>query len=100
MFMKASAQKKQRRLAREACESECLDTIPWEQVSITAVFFHKQNRTRDPDNAIASLKSAFDGLVDAGLVSNDDWTRMIREPPEFKIDKMFPRVELHIVRLK
>ncbi|MHC4302285.1 MAG: hypothetical protein ACYS7Y_33920, partial [Planctomycetota bacterium] len=57
-------------------------------------------RTRDPDNANASLKAAYDGIVDAGLVKDDDWYTMKRLPPIQKIDYDCPRVELKIVHAK
>ncbi len=98
-FMKASATKKYRRLAREAAEEETIDSRPWGRVAVQSTFFHKQKRRRDEDNAKASLKAAFDGIVDSGLVKDDDAKHMTHEPLVFLIDKSHPRVELTIKRL-
>lgn len=98
-FMKAAASKKYRRLAKEAVQSEEVSTAPWGACSVKAVFYHKQDRRRDPDNYTGSLKAAYDGVVDAGLVTDDDYKHMQREQPCFNIDKTNPRVELEIRRL-
>ncbi len=57
-------------------------------------FFFAQNRKRDRDNLLASLKSSFDGLADGGLIVND--SAMTYLPVVVAIDKANPRVELHI----
>jgi len=98
-MMKAAASKRYRRLACEAVEAEGIDTCPWPQVLVEAAFFHKTNRTRDQDNAMGALKAAYDGIVDAGLVVNDDYEHMKRGSPTFGIDRDFPRVVLTIQRL-
>lgn len=67
---------------------------PFQRLTITPVFFYGVNRRRDGDNALASLKAAFDGLVSAKLVSDDSFIRY--KPVEFRIDKDKPRVELRI----
>lgn len=66
--------------------------LMWEKASYTARFYFRDARRRDADNAIASLKSALDGVADAGLVINDSvlWP----ERPEFHTDKENPRVEI------
>lgn len=97
-FMKAAAIKRYRQLAKEAIEAECIETRPWREVSVQAMFFFGTNRRRDQDNAMGSLKAAYDGIVDAGLVIDDDYEHMKRKPPIFQIDHNFPRVELTITR--
>lgn len=42
-----------------------------------ATFYFRVKRTRDADNLLASLKAAFDGLADAGLVRNDSELRHV-----------------------
>ena len=98
-MMKASASKRYRRLACEAVEAEQIETFPWSACSVKAEFFHKTKRRRDEDNAIGSLKAAYDGIVDAGLVPDDDYAHMRREPPDFEIDRNWPRVVLSITRV-
>jgi len=95
-FAKAGTIKKYRRLAREAVDAERIETAPWSRVTIEAKFYFKHNRRRDPDNAIGSLKAAYDGIVDSGLVADDDYRHMVRLPPIFMVDHKHPRVELAI----
>ncbi len=97
-MMKAAASKRYRRLACEAVEAEDVETAPWGLCGVKAAFYHKTGRTRDQDNAMGALKAAYDGVVDAGLVKNDDYAHMKRESPVFAIDKEYPRVILTITR--
>jgi len=60
-------------------------------------FFFAQNRKRDRDNLLASLKSSFDGLADGGLIVND--SAMTYLPVVVAIDRTNPRVELHITEI-
>ena len=98
-IMKNSAAKKYRRLAKEAVESENVESAPWEVVGVKAIFHFPTKRKRDQDNFMASLKSAYDGIVDSGLIGNDDYDHMKRESPEFLLDKTSPRVILEITRI-
>lgn len=99
-MMKAAAIKKYRHLACEAVEAERIESLPWGIVSVTASFFYKTKRRRDQDNAMASLKAAHDGIVDAGVVMDDDYEHMRRDVPTFSYDKEYPRVTLTITRIK
>ena len=99
-FAKAAAVKRYRRIAKEAVDEECIETMPWQHVTVQAAFFHATNRRRDQDNAMGSLKSAYDGIVDSGLVQDDDYKHMERGVPTFDIDARAPRVELTITRQK
>ncbi len=97
-MLKASAIKRYRALACLAVENECVETMPWEKVAVQAEFFHKDKRKRDEDNSMGSLKAAYDGIVDSGLVEDDDYEHMQRSSPVFSVDKKHPRVELTITR--
>jgi hypothetical protein len=99
-MMKASAIKRYRRLAREAVEAENVASAPWRVVGVQAEFHYQIQRKRDEDNAVGALKSAYDGIVDSGLVSNDDYEHMHREIPKFIIDKTEPCVILTITRIE
>lgn len=68
---RAVAAKRYKSLAADAVNAQRLETIPWPAASLTIAFYHPQKRRRDPDNALASLKAAIDGLVVAGLVPDD-----------------------------
>ncbi len=99
-FAKAAAIKKYRGLAKEAVEDEQIETMPWKKVTVEAAFYFDRRGRHDPDNANGSLKSSYDGMVDAGLVYDDDYEHMTRLPPIFLMDRKNPRVELLIVRVK
>lgn len=43
----------------------------WRRAQVLAVFFLPDGRVRDPDNLMACLKPAWDGLVDAGILADD-----------------------------
>jgi Holliday junction resolvase RusA-like endonuclease len=97
-ILKATSTKKYRRQAREAVEAERVDTAPWTAVSVKASFYFRDARRRDQRNAESSLKAAYDGIVDAGLVADDDYHHMKGENTEFHVDKKNPRVMLRITR--
>lgn len=96
---KAAAIKRYRRLAREAVEEANIESAPWERVIVEVAFFFKDSRRRDQDNAMGSLKAVYDGIVDAGLVDDDDYKHMKRTNVDFSTDKKYPRVDLTITRV-
>ncbi len=67
--VKAKATKAYREAARWAAHAP--HPSAWKAAEIQAHFRFKQDRRRDRDNLLASLKAAFDGLVDAGLLADD-----------------------------
>jgi Holliday junction resolvase RusA-like endonuclease len=68
----------------------------WTAAEVEAAFWFPMNRGRDADNLLASLKAAFDGIADAGLVSND--RQLTYLPVRQAIDRERPRVEITIRR--
>jgi hypothetical protein len=97
---KAAVAKKYRRLAKEAVENLDIDSGPWELSHITATFYHKTDRRRDDVNSLAMLKPAYDGIVEAGLLVDDDSKHLKTQTPMYHVDKLNPRVELFIERKK
>ncbi|MCD8140503.1 MAG: hypothetical protein LUE17_12125 [Planctomycetaceae bacterium] len=95
---KAAAVKKYRDQAKTAALASGVETGPWELASVSATFYFSTKRRRDQDNHMAMLKPAYDGLVDAGLLVDDDHEHLKREPPTFEIDRDFPRVEMVLTR--
>ncbi len=93
---KAQIARKQRKLACKMTKDTMVETAPWEKATIQAHFFHRQKRRRDDVNFLAMLKSAYDGIVDAGLLVDDDSDHLATLTPIFSIDKESPRVELTI----
>jgi Holliday junction resolvase RusA-like endonuclease len=67
---------------------------PWRAATVQCTFFFTTNRRRDGDNWLASMKAAFDGLADGGLVVNDaGFTHL---PPRLVTDRAHPRVEIEV----
>lgn len=58
---------------------------PMMRVTVRTTWHVPDRRRRDQDNALASLKAAFDGLVDAGVIEDD--SGLTPEPVVFVVDK-------------
>ena len=93
---KAKAVKRYRRLAWATAAEASGPGMPemWAKASVAIAAYYPTRRHPDPDNLIASLKAAFDGLADAGIVSNDRGLWPLR--PEIFTDRANPRIELTI----
>ena len=96
-FARAAAAKRYKRLALLATE-EAANGMTWERATILARFYHKTKRRRDDVNHLAMLKSAYDGVVMAGLLPDDDREHLRTIGAEFYIDKKNQRVELVFTR--
>jgi Holliday junction resolvase RusA-like endonuclease len=68
----------------------------WPAAEVQCTFYYKDTRRRDKDNALASLKAAFDGIADAGLVGDDSALTYL--PVKMLKSKENPRVEIEITR--
>ena len=97
-FMKASAIKRHRRIACEAVLDAEIETMPWRHVIVEVAIYYATKRRRDEDNAMGSLKSFYDGIVDSGLIADDDKINMTRKMPLLLFDNEFPRVEIVLTR--
>lgn len=95
---KAAETKRYRRLAKYTTIAEGVESGPWERATIQAHFVHKVDRRRDDVNSLQMLKPAYDGVVDAGLLVDDDSKHLTTLPATFSIDKESPRVELTFTR--
>jgi hypothetical protein len=76
----------------EALQSEPMPMWAKASVHIDARF--PTARHPDPDNFIASLKSAFDGVADAGIVADD--RGLWPDRPVFSTDRKCPCVVLTV----
>ncbi len=99
-FMKASAVERHRKLAKEAIEDAEIESMPWGCVLVDVEIFYSTKRTRDEDNSMGSLKSYYDGIVDSGLVADDDKINMTRTMPKLLFDMKSPRVEITLTRIQ
>ncbi len=62
----------------EACieAMSVLSRNNWETATKATIYYEftvKDSRRRDVENLISALKSTVDGLVDAGIISDDNW---------------------------
>jgi Holliday junction resolvase RusA-like endonuclease len=86
-----AAKKRYRELARDAVAGHPLG---WRVAMVYTTFYWPDKRRRDPDNAAASLKRAWDGMRLAGLLADDD--KLTHWPPVMGLDPRRPRVEIAI----
>lgn len=68
---KAAATKKYRRAVGMLAMEQLGRVEPWKSATCYATFYVRDKRRRDADNALASLKAAFDALRDAGVIEDD-----------------------------
>ena len=95
------AKSREKKAAREEAYYATLEATggkkpSWKSATIQATFYHATNRRRDKDNALASLKSHFDGIADAGVVAND--AGFTYAPVVLAVDADNPRVEIRITK--
>lgn len=93
---KARAAKAYRAEAQWEAFQECGDSVGpgLKSARVQITWYSKTKRRPDADNALASLKSAFDGFTDAGVWEDDRDTDYA--PIVFAVDKLNPRVEVEI----
>ena len=94
---KAKATAEYREIAKEEAMIWCADhknTFPWDRATIELTFFFQREGRRDPDNLLASCKAAFDGLRDAGVLTDDD--KITHLPVIRYKDKDNPRLEMRV----
>lgn len=75
-----------------------LTPIPKHCFPVTFRFrWYEQNRRRDKDNVSAfGRKVILDGLVQAGILPNDNWNYVDGFSDEFYVDAENPRVEIEV----
>ena len=92
---KAAKTRHYRENARWSTLPACLGKgLFWSAATVRIRWHTKTKRRPDADNALASLKAAFDGFTDAGIWTTDRNVRY--EPIDFAIDRTNPRVEITI----
>ena len=96
-FARAAAAKKYKRIAYFATLDAARD-MRFEKANVLAKFYHKTSRRRDDVNHLAMLKAAYDGIVSAGFLPDDDREHLRTIGAEFFVDKENPRVELILTR--
>ncbi|MFE7609227.1 hypothetical protein [Streptomyces celluloflavus] len=94
-YRRARIVKALRAAAKEAADGlPALDALG--PVRIIAVVHPRDRRRRDPANWYPAVKAAVDGLVDAGVLQDDDHTRVIG--PDMRLGEVVPgsQLVLHI----
>lgn len=99
-----------RRAAMNALKQRWKDFIKWfvneqgyanlriEKCEIRQRVFYPTNRRRDIDNTVP--KFVLDGLVESGMVVDDDYKHITKLTLECGVDSACPRTELDITILK
>jgi hypothetical protein len=91
---------KKRARKRSRCAAYCYALAvrppkPWAKARETSRFYFRDRRWwPDPDGCLGWLKSAFDGIADAGVVGNDK--NLSHREVERYVDRENPRVEITI----
>lgn len=96
---RARAVKKYKTEAAEACMAACWDEDvrePVSQATVAIRWFAATERHLDRDNALASLKTAWDAFEQAGLWRND--RDVFYLPVQRDVDPIRPRVEITVYR--
>lgn len=95
-IQRAVAARRYKSLAYDAAMAQ--DCPTWQMATVRALFYHTTQRRRDDVNHLAMLKPAYDGIVQAGLIPDDDRKHLETVGCDFAIDKHCPRVELTFTR--
>ena len=100
-MIRASATKKQRENAKLVATVglQEINHETWERASVTFRFYFPDRRRRDLINFAGALSGAIDGIVDAGLIADDDWKTLVIGGMTGEIDRENPRVELFFSKL-
>ena len=95
--VKAKARSAQREEARWVARSAVRLVKPlWASAHITVTPYYPDRRRRDTDNLLSALKAAIDGIVDEGILADDD--RVTYTLNAARVDKLRPRVVLEITK--
>lgn len=68
-----------------------------DRCEVHQIVYYPTNRRHDADNAVP--KFILDGLVDGGMIMDDDIGHLTKLTLECGVDKQHPRTELYITRL-
>ena len=71
-------------LAQQPPALRFLRPRPYERATVTVTFIVPDRRNRDKGNLIGSAKPYLDGLVDAGVIADDNWKA---------IEEVYPPIE-------
>lgn len=92
---RAHATKLIRNIAFAAWRERCAGKALFERVHILGIVRLTSKRRADPANWYPSFKAAIDGLVDAGMVADDDSERV--EGPDMRLGPVAKRQQIALV---
>lgn len=96
---KAKAIKCYRAVAKLMCQSAGVPaSCPWRAATISVFFYYPDKRRRDLLNTLGACKPGIDGIVDAGVLTDDDKIKLGKVDSE--IDAADPRVLVFLERLE
>lgn len=93
---KARAAKKARADAAWAAKAAGLGRIEADAINVTAVFSPPDNKRRDLDSMLASLKPALDGIADVTGVDDSKWQIAIRREVPRPLGNV--RIEIEVTK--
>lgn len=70
----------------------------WKRAILILRFYLANNRRRDLLNLVNGVKAYIDGIVDAGVIVDDDWRVLKLGSASCEIDAANPRVEIELCR--
>jgi hypothetical protein len=68
--------------------------LPRQEKVNVVITWHCADKRFDKDNIMAGQKFIFDGLKEAGVISNDGWKDIGDVAHRFEVDKAKPRIEI------
>lgn len=72
--------------------------LPWTAVRITATYRYRKGNRRDWDNLMAQLKPLLDGIVAAGVMTDDSTAVIIELQHAYECPAKRDEVELRVER--
>ncbi len=94
-FAAAAIKEEETRRVYWECKSQKLKPIN-NPVLVDCTWYCK-NKKKDKDNISFAKKFILDGLMKAGVLSNDGWDQVVGFQDTFIIDKENPRVEVNLI---
>ena len=100
-WTKGSATKESRTEAHWLAREQIgLRVSPIEKCRMTYIFYPKSKKVADCDSLVRACKPFIDGIVDAGILTNDSWDVIVERTQRLGgIDKSNPRTEIEIVEV-
>ena len=70
----------------------------WPAAILDITIYYPDRRRRDDLNTIEPCKADIDGIVDSGLIPDDDWTHLQLRSWSRCVDRENPRIELTLTQ--